>query len=426
MTATLVALINGAAAGTVTCGPHIRLSFAYDERWIVSPNAIALSLSLPLGVRNHRHDAITAFLWGLLPDNEQTLERWARQFQVSPRNPFSLLTHVGEDCPGAVQFATPERARELSGPAPSQIAWLTPKQIAERLRALHNDPSLWRRPGDIGQFSLAGAQPKIALLKQGRRWGIPSGRTPTTHILKPPIAGFDGHAENEHFCLNLARRLGLPVCVSEVRRFDDQPVIVVTRFDRVAPNGEIVRVHQEDLCQAMGLLPSANYQNQEGATPEQIVTLLRSNSSAAQDDIQTFVAALAYNWIIGGTDAHAKNYALLHGSGGRIRLAPLYDVASVLPYPGIDAKRAKLAMKIGDTYEMEAIGPRQWRKFAEANKLKPDETLEAVGQMIRATPDAVEAEMAACQAEGLDHPVLGKLAEIVRHRARKLARGWAS
>jgi serine/threonine-protein kinase HipA len=421
MTQELSVLINGARSGTVTCGPNIRLAFKYDEDWRKSSSAIALSLSLPLAAKAHGHDPVAAFLWGLLPDNEQTLDRWAKEFQVSARNPFALLSYVGQDCPGAVQFIKPDRVAAFANPSASKIAWLTPKEVGARLRALQTDPSRWRRPSDIGQFSLAGAQPKIALLKQGRRWGIPSGRIPTTHILKPPIAGLDGHAENEHFCLNLARRLGLPSCASQVQRFDGEPAIVVTRFDRSSVESNLIRVHQEDMCQAMGLLPTAKYQNQQGATPEQIVALLRTNSSAPQEDILTFVSALAFNWIIGGTDAHAKNYALLHASGGRIRLAPLYDVASILPYPGVDPKRAKLAMKIGGEYELDMIGSRQWRKLADANRLNANEIMSKILLMIDNMPDAIAGELAACREEGLDHPILGKLADILNKRARKLA-----
>ena len=197
----------------------------------------------------------------------------------------------------------------------------------------------------LGQFSLAGAQPKTALLLQNGRWGIPSGQIPTTHILKPPTGHFDGHAENEHICLNLAGSLGLPVAETRVMRFEKEIAIVIERYDRQPSGNNIIRVHQEDICQALGVLPTKKYQNEGGPSPVDVIELLRSASTDRVTDVETFVDALAFNWLIGGADAHAKNYSLLLANGPTIRLAPLYDIASILPYDQVDTKRIKLAMK---------------------------------------------------------------------------------
>jgi serine/threonine-protein kinase HipA len=156
---------------------------------------------MPLTRSEHGHERIEPFLWGLLPDNEAVLGKWAQRFHVSARDAFGLLSGVGEDCAGAVQFIRPERLREITNSREGKVEWLTEREVAERLRHLREDHSAWRSPSDTGQFSLAGAQPKTALLFDGERWGVPSGRTPTTHILKPPTGEWDGHAENEHMCL---------------------------------------------------------------------------------------------------------------------------------------------------------------------------------------------------------------------------------
>ena len=289
MTNELIALANGRPLGSVLYR-NSRLSFTYDESWRQDPNSYPLSLSMPLASAEHGHSSIEPFLWGLLPDNDRVLENWARRFQVSPRNAFRLITNVGEDCAGAVQFVRPERVEPLrTEPTTAEVAWLTEDEIAERLRNLRADHSAWRAPTDTGQFSLAGAQPKTALLFENGRWGVPSGRTPTTHILKPPTGEWDGHAENEHFCLSLARSLGLIVPNSSVSRFGDEVAIVIERYDRVRPADRWLRVHQEDMCQALGVHPARKYESDGGPGVRKIADFLREYSSSPAEDVQSFL-----------------------------------------------------------------------------------------------------------------------------------------
>jgi serine/threonine-protein kinase HipA len=209
MTGELVALLDGKEVGSVHRDARGRLAFIYSDEWRKAADAYPLSLSMPLGAKEHGRSVIEAFLWGLLPDNERVLDRWAAKFQVSARNVFALISQVGEDCAGAVQFVTPDRLSAMRSGKEDKVEWLDQSDIAKRLQALRADHAAWRLPRDTGQFSLAGAQPKTALLLQNDRWGIPSGRLPTTHILKPPTGHFDGHAENEHICLMLARSFGI-------------------------------------------------------------------------------------------------------------------------------------------------------------------------------------------------------------------------
>ncbi len=411
----LVTLLNGIEIGLVTRGKNGALTFTYNEDWRQRRDAYPLSLSMPLAASQHAHEKIDAFIWGLLPDNENILARWAQRFHVSPRNAFSLISHVGEDCAGAVQFATPERLEILSNTQP-EIEWLTEGDVGSRLSNLRMDQGASRLPRDAGQFSLAGAQAKTALLHENGKWGVPSGRTPTTHILKPPSAEFDGHAENEHFCLALIRAMNLPAADSQVKRFGNEIAIVVKRYDRIETAGGLVRIHQEDCCQAMGLPPTIKYQNEGGPSPEAIVGLLEVHSTEAQQDITTFIDALVCNWLIAGTDAHAKNYSLLFGANGNIRLAPLYDIASALPYDNIDHQRAKLAMKIGDEYRLRDIGIRQWRKFASSIKHDEVEIVEQVRNLVSRMPEQLELTRERVAREGLTHPVLDRLVHSVDDR----------
>ena len=283
------------------------------------------------------------------------------------------------------------------------------------------DHAAWRLPRDTGQFSLAGAQPKTALLLQNGRWGIPSGRLPTTHILKPPTGHFDGHAENEHICLMLARSLGLPAAQSKVMRFKDEIAIVIERYDRQHKGNDIVRVHQEDICQALGIMPTKKYQNEGGPSASNIVELLRTYSTDRQDDLDTFIAAMGFNWLIAGTDAHAKNFSLLLG-GRRVRLAPLYDVASILPYDEFDLRKVKLAMKIGGEYKLSHIGLRQWQKFAREMRMEADELVELLVSMAKQIPDEVNAARARAREEGLKKAIVERLATQLIERAGQCQR----
>jgi serine/threonine-protein kinase HipA len=377
---------------------------------------------MPLAPEQYGHRKIEPFLWGLLPDNEIVLGQWARKFHVSPRNAFGLIANVGEDCAGAVQFVRPERLGAVRLGAPQEVQWLDEAAVADRLRALHQDQSAWRIPRDTGQFSLAGAQPKTALLLDNGRWGVPSGRLPTTHILKPPTGEFDGHAENEHFCLQLARSFDLPTANSEIRRFEDQIAIIVERYDRIRTGRTIRRVHQEDVCQALGLLPTKKYQGDGGPGVREIAGLLTTFSTAPAQDTNTFVGAIAFNWLVAGTDAHSKNYALLLGSESRVRLAPLYDLASALPYPGMRPIGLKLAMKIGGEYRLRNIAARHWRRLATEVRQNPEELLGKLRVTAEAMPDHVLQIQQLAKGDGLVHPVVDRLSEKLIARAKECGR----
>ena len=417
MTAELVALLGDREAGRVRRDRRGRLSFVYDEAWRNARHARPLSVSMPLAAAEHGHAAIDTFLWGLLPDNALVLDRWAQRFHVSARNAFALMSHVGEDCAGAVRFVRPERVGACLGSEPGRVEWLDVHDVAERLRLLRADHSAWRTPRDTGQFSLAGAQPKTALLLENGRWGVPSGRIPTTHILKPPTGEFDGHAENEHFCLALARRLGLPAAASRVMHFEDEAAIVIERYDRRRTERGLVRVHQEDVCQAAGTPPARKYENEGGPGARKIIELLRTYSDRREEDVSTFVDALIFNWLVAGTDAHAKNYSLLIGARSRVRLAPLYDLASALPYDYMDFQKLRLAMKIGRSYRLRDIGGRAWRRFAGDVRLDPDDLLHRIASLADRLPDGVTAVREEIASQGLKHRVIERLCDHVTERA---------
>ncbi len=417
----LVVVADRRIMGEIRRDRRGRLTLVYDDRWRSMDAAYPLSLSMPLVVAEHEHARIEPWLWGLLPDNEVILARWGQRFHVSPRNAFALLSAVGEDCAGAIQLVRPDRVADVLQDEGQQIEWLTEAAIAERLRILRQDQAAWRMARDASQFSLAGAQPKTALLFDGQRWGVPSGPTPTTHILKPPIDGLDGHAENEHLCLALARALGLPAARSEVRRFENESAIIVERYDRTRLPGAIRRLHQEDLCQVLGLPPTKKYQNEGGPGCAELSEAIWTHSGEPGDDARTFARAIMLNWIIGGTDAHAKNFSMLIGPQGRGRLAPLYDVASILPYDA-DLRRLKMATKIGGKYLLEEVQSRHWVKFATKVRLLPADVIDMGKAMAEMLPAVFAQTVDDARANGLDHPILQSMSDILTARSVQCAR----
>lgn len=418
MARTLDVRIADVMAGEVIQRPGGKFRFEYDPTYAAKPTGIPLSYSMPLTQRTHGTRAIASWMWGLLPDNEVTLSHWAQRYRVSARNPFALLANMGEDCPGAVQLAPP--GFDFAGRG--GIQWIAAGNLVERIRALIEDPAAGRLAGDTGQFSLAGAQAKTALYRTGRKWGVPRGHTPTTHILKPEAGQFTGLAANEHFCLELARAAGLPAVRSEVQVIGGIPTIIVERFDRYRDrrDGLVKRIHQEDCCQALGIPPSRKYQSQGGPGIHELMDLLRF-SKAPDVDRDRFMRAQAFNFVIAGTDAHAKNYAVLYEPGGAFRLVPLYDLVSFLPYHR-QRTQLTLAMNVAGRKAIDEIRLCHWEREADRSGYPAERAAAYVTELTKKLPDLAATVRAACHEVGLRHAVLDQLVDQIANNAARIAK----
>lgn len=430
MSKRLNVLISDDLVGHVERKADGKLIFRYLDAWREGGKQIPLSLKMPLAAGEYPDKIISRWMWNLLPDNEQVLERWARQFQCSPRNVFALLENVGEDCAGAVQFLTDER---LANPPQNKVRWLAETEIEERLAALRQDAAAGRKREDHGQFSLAGAQAKTAYLydEVTRSWGIPEGRLPTTHILKPPIPTFAGHSENEVFCLRLAQEAGMSAANAKIIMFGVEKAIVIERYDRFVEQGEFYRIHQEDMCQALAVHPSDKYENQGGPGIVKIMNEVLSRSAAPRVDKARFVQAAIFNFLIGGTDAHGKNFSMLIGEFGEALMAPLYDISSILPHlkageVDADPRDIKMAMRVGDKYLMSDIYPRHWERLAQACDFDPDYTMALLRHHIATLPEQASAVAQGCRRDGLDHPVLDQLVDLIAQRTDGLREFYGS
>lgn len=368
------------------------IALEYEQHYRESLDATPLSFSMPRVLRGHAGAVPGAWLQGLLPDNEDVLRRWARDFDASISSPSSFLaTDIGLDCAGAVRFYPQEQIADRR----SGVDWLDGSELEARIRELHTDARSWLGPRGEGQFSLAGAQTKTALRwdELRERWGSPYGDEPSTHIIKPAVPGFVDQHINEHLCLAAAASLGLTAAPAKVAMFGEEQALVVARFDRhLDSSGAWTRVHQEDMCQAQGVHPSRKYESDGGPTAASIVTTIReaTGSLVAPREVSRFVDSLIFNWIVGGTDGHAKNYGLLH-SGRQTRLAPLYDVSSFLPYDDSKGHKLTLAMKIGGEYRVKRIGRKAWGRFAEDCGLDASAVIARCAELATATPAAFEA-----------------------------------
>jgi serine/threonine-protein kinase HipA len=416
----LVVLLEGQPIGHIERDRAAHLHLTYAPSYVDGAHRTPLSLSMPPAVPNHTDRAVTSWLRGLLPDNEDVLRSWARELRAQGISPFSLLsTKIGQDCAGAVQFAAPDDVEHLVG-RPGSIEWIDKAAVAELLRQLRDDATAWLGTDFGGEFSLGGAQAKTALHRAGDRWGRPSGAMPTTHILKPAIPGFADQEINEHLCLTAARTLGMAAARTELVRFEDQTAVVIERFDRdLGPDGTVARNHQEDLCQALGVFPSDKYQADGGPTPADIAELLRSAlvGRAAKRAVEQFRDALIFNWLIAGTDAHAKNYAVLLMSDGA-RLAPLYDVASYLPYDRSKGHKVKLAMKIGDEYRLLGTDrPGAWQRAARDLRLPYEALRTRLLELTAGIADAFADAAADPSVTVLGSPLPARLTDLIATRA---------
>ena len=403
--APLRVLLNNRLVGRLLKEPGGAISFRYDESWLSWSNTFPISMSLPLREDGFRGDRVVAVFENLLPDSEELRRRVAEKVGAKGVDAYSLLFQIGRDCVGALQFLPDDddAVYETSGIKGELI---DDEGIEQLLKTLA------RAPLGLGEdkefrISVAGAQEKTALLYHKGKWRKPHGATPTTHILKTQIGtlqnGIDlsNSVENEYYCLKLISAFGLPTAAAEIRVFGKTTALVIERFDRKwTDEGRLLRLPQEDFCQALSVPPGLKYQSLGGPGIIEGLNLLKGSDTPTEDQ-KSFLKAQVLFWLIGATDGHAKNFSIYLGRGGRFRLTPVYDVLTAQPSlvtRQIERKQMKLAMFVGDSrhYRLDEIKGRHFVQTTERAGLPGSlakEVLEEVAKAADAAITSVETQL---------------------------------
>ncbi|MCC2313994.1 type II toxin-antitoxin system HipA family toxin [Cellulomonas xiejunii] len=390
MSAPLAVILDGRVIGHLDRSSTNNLRFTYLDD-ATGTGRTPLSLSMPLAGGSFTGPPVERFLRGLLPESDAALTAIERGHPGTDRlDPLSVLAVIGQDCPGAVQFCRPPDAAAVV----ARTGALVPQsagQIEQRIAVMRVDEGAsWSMPDE--HWSLGGTQPKFALRRIGDDWYEAHGSEPTSHILKPGVHGMKAQSLVEHISMRAAAACGVDVARTEHPSFKSETAIVITRFDRVERDGTLVRLHQEDLCQALGV--AQKYQEYGGPGASDIIRLLREQSPTARTaraNVDRFVDGLILNTVIAAPDAHARNYAVLL-AGHDVRLAPLFDVSTSLPYDPT-SRGHTLSMSVDGQYIAELVTREHWSRFAAENDLDAERVVERAQQMADIAPPAMLAAL---------------------------------
>ncbi len=358
-----------------------RMAFGYASSWLENPNVHPLSRSLPMRIERFSSKQCRGFFAGILPEQSKR-ELIAKNLGISAHNDFAMLECIGGECAGAITFLP------TGQPLPEEdglYRTLSDHEFADVLNLLPKNPLMAGKQGI--RLSLAGAQDKLAVRVQAENISLPLGNAPSTHIVKPAIEHYKDVVFNELLCMRLATHLGLPVAKAEAHAIGDKHYLLVQRYDRVFHNGYLLRLHQEDFCQAMAIPPDIKYQNEGGPSLKNCFDVLRELSSVPVLDLKNLLDGVIFNYLIGNHDAHGKNFSLLYHVDGTLRLAPFYDLLCTVYYPELSAK---MAMKIDGEYHSARVIPLHFEKLAEEAGLAKPMVLSRVREMAKNIPTVLE------------------------------------
>jgi serine/threonine-protein kinase HipA len=409
----------------------------YANEWIKNPRGRPLSISLPFTPGNQpiKGDKVSFYFDNLLPDSRDIRERLARRFSTESTKVFDLLVELGRDCVGAIQLLPegdkPQYIKQI------QYKPLDEQQVAKMLDNVVDTYPLGRLDdADAMRISLAGAQEKTALLWHNNQWCEPLGETPTSHIFKLPMglvgnmkADMKTSVENEWLCSKIMAEFDIPIAHCDIGIFKDKKVLIVERFDRkLSVDGSwIIRLPQEDFCQATGLSSLLKYQSDGGLSIEDCMKLLANSDNAALDKQHFFKAQIVF-YLLAATDGHSKNFSIAHLPNNKYKLTPLYDVLSIHPLIGnkanqIAKQKVKMAMAIRGSKNYYQLQKIQYRHFIQQGKdvgFTEIEIIKLIDSVLRVF-DAVIENVNAKLPEGFPKTLSDKIFEGMKTQANKLS-----
>ena len=406
------------------------ISFQYHPSWLDWESVLPISLSLPLREQAYSGAAVVAVFDNLLPDNDHLRRQIAARTHSEGIDAYSLLGTIGHDCVGALQFLPKNMEPGPAGAVEGDP--ISKDRMAQVIGNLATAP-LGITEDESFRISIAGAQEKTAFLYRDGKWYKPRGTTATTHIFKPSIGklpnGVDltHSVENEYFCLKAIAALGIEATKAQMMSLGERRVLVVERFDRRwTADGRLLRLPQEDCCQALSISPVQKYQSDGGPGIVQILQLLRGSDDPLTDQ-RAFLKANIVFWLMGATDGHAKNFSVFLRPGGRFRLTPLYDVISA--QPSVDSKQIlwknfRLAMSFGAEphYAMRQIAPRHFFQSATGAGVGRDVVPSIIEELCGEVQPAVNRVNADLPA-GFPAAVADSISNGIRRRLRVLEAG---
>ncbi|HEU5281086.1 MAG TPA: type II toxin-antitoxin system HipA family toxin [Gammaproteobacteria bacterium] len=389
----LSVLLNGILTGTLTKHKDGGLQFHYEKSWLETAGARPISLSLPLSNQPYVGDLVYHFFDNLLPDNELIRARIQRKFHTESTQPFDLLSSIGKDCVGAIQLIQGE-AHTFKHEIKAEP--ISNKEIADLLKNYRTNPLGMANHNDDFRISIAGAQEKTAFLFHQNQWCKPIGETPTSHIFKLPIGtiqhsqiDLSDSCENEWLCLKIAEAFGLPTASSNIQLFNDVKVLVIERFDRkyASDHSWLMRLPQEDMCQALGISPNFKYQSDGGPGITEIMDLLLGSNTPDHDRELFFQTQILF-WLLAAIDGHAKNFSLFIEPEGKYRMTPLYDILSAYPIIAkkqLQKQKIKMAMALkseSNHYRWNEIQKRHFIGAAKNARFSTSEAEKCLIQML--------------------------------------------
>lgn len=428
-------LINNRLAGRLLKQASGAIAFHYDESWLGWEHGFPISLSLPLRETPYTGEAVMAVFDNLLPDNVAVRRRVAERTGAQGVDAYSLLERIGRDCVGAMQFLPDDVAANAILPVNGEP--ISEAEIEQMLANLAQAPLGIDMEHEF-RISVAGAQEKTALLFHEGQWLRPLGTTPTTHILKPQLGQIPtafgmidmaDSVENEHYCLKLMEAFGLPVAQTQIATFGSRKVLVVERFDRRWRTAtELLRLPQEDCCQALGIPSAQKYQSHGGPSAVAILKLLGSGDKPLEDQAAFFKSQVIF-WLIGATDGHAKNFSIFLRPGGRFGLTPFYDVLTA--QPAFDARQIpnnkyKTAMSAGKSrkYQILNISGRHFVESAKEAGLGPTIIGKVLNEIMRDAETATQRALSAMP-DATALPAHDSIVNAMAGRLRSLELGLA-